>query len=468
MQNYSQPPHLTISTSLSESSGYTTPTSSLSNDETLEKFFTRAGYSPPAKADTIPMTDVRGVVNKLKANWWDSLNLLQQIKLSFLVLRHQHEYIMRKLQQQQVPEPVFTRRVLKALEDALDEGTQSGKRLTAFVRRGGDRTLEMSGLAEKGVHPDLLGGFLKQFQFEEWNDHQHAPTIFNHPEKAVNAFVRFQEDSSSVCYMVVVANAVFYSMARVSITAHSVNVAEYGLNISRFMRNRFTHEEIFANIFAGDGGHPEQMLRRLLAPANPEKNTVRDFDLYDDVTTTFETIKHTLKHYGPLIVENFKVFPELVERNGIVKFGGDYASKKKYDDGRNVNHAILVVGARLTWTEEMGNMELMLQNSWEHKPFLIVGYKLLHSMGVSRLLYLAKDLSFQARPFDLDGSTHVTQSGSPTHRDLDTFDDSKTPEDCLWSPDKKLPVPKEDSEATPAMLDFLEPIDRKKKYYSSC
>jgi hypothetical protein len=49
-------------------------------------------------------------------------------------------------------------------------------------------------------------------------------------------------------------------------------VMQYGLlNIGRFMRNEFIDKEIFANIFGGHGGWPDDTLVRLVQPHNPGK-----------------------------------------------------------------------------------------------------------------------------------------------------------------------------------------------------
>jgi hypothetical protein len=77
--------------------------------------------------------------------------------------------------------------------------------------------------------------------------------------------MRFQAAWSTVCYMIAVAGAINAG------TPKAIAVGQYAANISRFMRNEFTDQEIFDNIFGGNGGWPSDMLLRCLKPFNPGK-----------------------------------------------------------------------------------------------------------------------------------------------------------------------------------------------------
>jgi hypothetical protein len=114
-----------------------------------------------------------------------------------------------------------------------------------------------------------------------------------------------------------------------------------------------------------------------------------------------------MKEYGALIIEVFKIFPEMMNGKDI-KFGGDFKRKGECGTDQNINHTMLVVGVSLTGLDtddSMQGMEFPVQNSWEHKPFLMIGYDLLRSMGVQELLAIESGLMYQADPYKVDGGT---------------------------------------------------------------
>jgi len=297
------------------------------------------------------------------------------------------------------------------LEKALDVGTPFGTRVIGYVKKGGDITLQEIAVARKNLNPHLLEGFLEQFP--QFSDYDKAPSIFNHPDHPVHPFYRFHEDTSIVCFLVASANVIYYSMCRVSFSDRDQTIPDYALNVSRFMRNRFTDEEIFENIFRGEGGYPELMLRRLLEPFNPGKMVVRRIDLWDGAELAHAIIHQHLEKHSALIIEKFQVFPEFVDSPNL-SFDGDFNDKPKYPPSLNVNHALLIVGVWRTGNPSvMGGLAVMVQNTWWKKPFAVIGYDLLRSMKVDTLLAVEKNLHYETRPYTLSGNVHMTQSGIP-------------------------------------------------------
>eukprot|EP00978_Attheya_sp_CCMP212_P029782 scaffold107003_cov40-Attheya_sp.AAC.3 len=107
---------------------------------------------------------------------------------------------------------------------------------------------------------------------------------------------------------------------------------------------------------------------------------------------------HYIKNYGALIIEAFKIFPDVMENNAEVKFGGDFKMKSQFGSDQNINHTMLILGAILT------------------------GYDLLCSMGVKSLLAIESGLAYEAHPHNVHTNALVTQSGSP--RNALKFDDN--------------------------------------------
>eukprot|EP00978_Attheya_sp_CCMP212_P000515 scaffold1022_cov35-Attheya_sp.AAC.1 len=193
------------------------------------------------------------------AKSWDDLNELQKIKISFLVLRQQQFFIF-KHYCCNLPVPEANHKVAETLWNALDENTPCGQKLTAFVPKGGDVTIDTS---ETNSH--YLANFLELYPL--WNDNNQAPTTFNNPDTHfgdVEAFLGFQAETSSLCYLVAVVNAIYYSMSLQNGSVQSEASEQYTLNISQYQRNRFSHEEIFRAVFLGEGGPPRTALMDLL------------------------------------------------------------------------------------------------------------------------------------------------------------------------------------------------------------
>jgi hypothetical protein len=453
---FGEPPGLSISKSLSPSSAgvnspfnITAPEGPAVNN--LQDFFIDKTLSPPAKAETISMQEVEIAVNLRLLpieKSWDDLHEFNngQAKISFLVLRQQPEYLSREFMKAGYY-PDVSKRVAEALWNALDERTPHGQRLAPFFRRGGDLTEDAATASLRG-RPDTWEDFLEQHPV--WKDHATAPTIFNNPDNPCEPFLLFQEGHSSLCHFVAIVNALYYSMSRHSAMFQAEAVQRYALNISRFMRNECSANEIFDNIFAGKGGYPDRTLLGLLKPWN--RNT-SDYKLVDiiridnsSVSVVFENIKYSLEKFGALVIEAFKVYPEFVAENGISSFYGSWEDKDKFSDeheNRNSVHTLLVVGARLTGTEteNMGGIELLVQNSWQqHKTFVTIGYDLLRFMGVTCLFAVPDDVEFRMGPATVTPNVFMTQSRTrPSQRpELDPVDGM--PEELVWGLNRELPI----------------------------
>jgi len=129
--------------------------------EKLRTFLCSQNMFPPAHADEIYMTNVRDAAELIQPGWWDSLGLFEQVKLSFLVLRQQPTRVWNTLTDPSASDAARTNILREVLRAALDEATFSGKRLHAYVRKGGD--LRAQELQSQCANPDLLATVLLAF-----------------------------------------------------------------------------------------------------------------------------------------------------------------------------------------------------------------------------------------------------------------------------------------------------------------
>jgi hypothetical protein len=403
----------------------------------LEEFFTRAGLSPPTAASDIMMSDVQTAVDMLLcpiSKYWSDLDDFQKAKMSFLVLRGQPRLLIQEQGKVLQEQGKALRNVARYLWDAvMNTNGLSFKRLEGFVQKGGDKkhlSLATADLDGKTIS-DYFGHFLEQHP--EWSDPEaEAHTIFNHPDEfsRVKPLLLFQEGTSTVCFIASVANALFYSQCLHTGTAHEESVEHYALNFNRFMRNNCSNEELFGIIFMGKGGDPKKTLVNLLASFNKD---VSAFDLIKKIDIEYGPedgkayiqfaywkIKEMIRRYGALIVERFKIFPEFCENSAQLRFHGNYDDKEHYEESQcNIYHAVLVVGVRLNESKDgTEGLEFLVQNSWESKPFVIVGFDLLKSMGVDELVAVEEGLGFSSESNSFDNATQVIESGSPIHSEV--------------------------------------------------
>jgi hypothetical protein len=136
------------------------------------------------------------------------------------------------------------------------------------------------------------------------------------------------------------------------------------------------------------------------------------------INTVFELIKYALQSHGALVVESFQVFPEFVDISDQKEFHGDWKDKDKYTPEQmlNTNNTLLVGDASLTGSsDKMGGIALVVQNSSDDTPFVIIGYDLLRSVGVNKLLAVAEGLNFETGAANISGdpSALPVHSASP-------------------------------------------------------
>jgi hypothetical protein len=421
------PPHHLAATSTNKSTSSSEQTSNAqtleekaNNAKTLEEFYAVLFFSSPTNANEILMSDIRKAANlhlPLIGKTWIALDEYKQAKIAFLLLRNQPSLLQKV---------GFS--VAEGLWKALDVNTPSGQRLEAFVRKGGDCSFATA----TADIPDFFGSFL--VQFPKWNNPENAPTIFNQQQfRCEKPVFRFQEETSSVCSMVSIMNLINYSMCRQPDTKDTEGVDRNALNVGQFMRNKFSDQEIFDNIYLGVGSHPDRILERLLRQFNVGKSSR---DLLTDIihlggeVSDFEVIKAGIRKYGALLIERFKVWPDFVADSDQFVFGGDWNEREHFPTSKlhqdRVNHSFIVVGASLTGSEEMGGIELLVQTSFEKKTFVIIGYDLLLSMGVNQLLAIRPGLNFSK------------EHNAVAHVALPEDDDVEIPQEFQWSLDKPV------------------------------
>jgi hypothetical protein len=397
-----------------------------SNAQTLEEFYSVLGLSPPTNANKILMSDIRNAANShlpLIGTRWIALDEYTQAKIAFLLLRNQPSLLQK-----------FGYNVAELLWRALDVNTPCGRRLEAFVQKGGDRSFATAAAADI---PDFFGSFL--VQFPKWNNPEKAPTIFNQLQLCCEKPVfGFQEETPSVCSLDSMINLIRYSIRLQSGSKDTEAVDLNALNVGRFMRNKLSDKEIFDNIYLGVGSHPDKTLERLLRQFNAGKSShgpLTDIIHLGSDVNVFEVIKAGIMKYGALVIERFKVWPEFLADSDQLVFGGDWNEKNHIVTSKmrqdSVNHAYLVLGASLTGSEEMGGIELLVQTSYDDKPFVIVGYDLLLSMGVNKLLAICPGLHFSEEVKNVAHVANMIQSESPRHPEDDI-------EEFQWSLNKPV------------------------------
>jgi hypothetical protein len=278
-------------------------------------------------------------------------------------------------------------------------------------------------------YDDPFKRFLDELPF--WADSDQTCTIFNASNGhslCVEPLNRYQGAKSSLCYMITSANMLFYSLYRRKIELGKSDEEarkDLKLNICRCMRNRFTNQEVHDYIFLNHGGYPKIVLGSLLREWNPtEPQVLKEIDIAYDLSTrwNFKNIRRALNLYGPLLL-GCAAFPALSDPGEGLIFGADKV-QSPVELAAFPNHAMLIVGIRWTGLSNekdsptSGNFELLIQNSWETKPFLVFDYKLIRKLGVKELVAIKPGLRFKLGSDRLDDHTaHTIRSGSgPAHQ----------------------------------------------------
>jgi hypothetical protein len=222
--------------------------------------------------------------------------------------------------------------VAQTMWDSLDLNSLHGPKLEALVRKGGDVCVEEEAKAS------YYENFLEKFP--EWNNHDTHPSILIHPDlfHNVDPLMRYQEAWSTVCYMIAVGGAIYYSMCLNIGTFKAIAVGQYAVNISRFIRNEFSDQEIVDNIFGGNGGWPSEMLLRCLKPFNPGKrdqDIVRTIHLGTDCApaVVYQIIAGQCAAYCGWLLPKVSFHLAFCSPSFLLKFEfyGEWEDKVKYD-----------------------------------------------------------------------------------------------------------------------------------------
>ena len=354
--------------------------------KTVRDLFEQNQYAPPqATLSERPIDEIAAEWNSLANHHeWNTLNEIEKVKAAFLLIKKQHELIRK--------DPNCN--IQNLIEAVMDPESAFGKRLDAFVRKGGDE--EDCGDSGHSKFADFLE------RHPEWGSEKTETkvTIF---DVGVKPFLRYQQEDSTICNAVVVANAIYYlgelqelqRRKKSTSVLYDVEGEEPNykhVNVCRYMRNRFSPEEIFSNIFRGDCGHLEPHVKRLLQDQNPGKKVTRDFAIFPATgRVVFSFFSYALQTNGALMIEALKVTQELVHSDELL-FRAPWQAGPS-TQFLTPNHSVLVVGVRLV----NGDLEFLIQDSWEHKPFFVVSLATLESMGIEDLYGIRETVCFSPR-----------------------------------------------------------------------
>jgi len=342
-----------------------------------------------------------------------SFDAYQEAKMVFLLMHNQDYFLVDHLKLKS-PHLANTTGIVETMATTLmractDESSPHYSKLDAYVRKGGDVSCGENGEFD-------VSGTFPAFDLP---DDPNVVSLFHNSsmDGAIEPVLRLQEASSTICYIVAVVNMIYYSQCIQEGVAES---EQNFINVNRFMRNNFTDDEIFRNIFVHHGGWPHDIIPRILGQANPEMKEANTIILENNfepiknssVELILQVILKNLEEFGALLIPNFPIFKEFMEE-GVLEYSGDWNAKEKFEQPQF--HALLLVKARLTGDPNvMGGLALLLQNSWAVKPFVVVGYDLLKSMGITRFAVVNKGLKYEwPADFRYDGEpTRSFMSGT--------------------------------------------------------
>jgi hypothetical protein len=401
---------------------------SSSNFNGVVEVFEAGGFSPPEKARDYPIESVEDLARNLLRKQFKDLTMQQQVMFSYLVMNNQHALLRDALavgaidveEGDQTLSPLAL--VERMLSYAMNPQHSFGKRLHAIIRKGGDIDVPKD--------PEIMRGdnssspfemFLNRQENECWRtDPACFVTIFNNPNSSRRIpmpLIWKQGSESTVCYLTSSSCALFYHQCMKKREASREEVyddvedemddamGEFAVNVCKFMRDAFTEGEIFANVFQGRGGSPLKMLRRMLEEQNANvTDSVANrltLHLHRSANSVFEAVEDALRVHGALIMENFISFPALNTDDHRTTFGGhwkDYHSDPNVDP-RPFLHALLIVGVGKVDDSRMGGVVFLLQNSYQHKTFVVVGLDLLRSMEVKSVVAIDERVRFDSGQF---------------------------------------------------------------------
>jgi len=390
------PPNLALSSSLSTASVTVQCTSTPKAEIiTLASIFLEAGLSPPAKSYKEPLNGIIAIANRVlklaNKGRWAELTDYERVLFAFLIWKEQYTILQEKGHNEVV--------AAKMMVDALNPASDAYKAAEPFIQKGGDKDTDDDG--------NYYTQFLKKHP--EWRDDENALSIFTMTTDfggQMLPFIRFQTNSSMVCFLISAANAILYYMILTTGTKRDEAVVQYGLNIGRFMRNNFTNEQVYEMVFHRNGGYPQQILESLLVHStnklHPHKPKTSEYHLetmylQGDVRATaavFFAVSAHLVTYGPLLVCDFRTFPKYTDTS-ITTFHGEWHDWKDPDAEKDVYHALLITGVRRTKDGSMGGAVFQMQDSLPGRPFVNIGLDLIRSMGVDDVVQINKGVVFQ-------------------------------------------------------------------------
>ena len=139
------------------------------------------------------------------------------------------------------------------------------------------------------------------------------------------------------------------------------------IDISKFIREQFSADQLEHHIFNNKGGNSVAMLKRLLEP-----NSM--------ISSAFDSVKwdQCLKQYGPALVSQFEVFDDFADQTTHVHHGSSTTGQSRG------MHSMVLVGAR----KEGGKHYFLLQNWWKQKQFVEVDVDYMESRGAT--IYFVK------------------------------------------------------------------------------
>jgi hypothetical protein len=263
-----------------------------------------------------------------------------------------------------------------------------------------------------------------------WNDPITCPTLFNIKynggQDYVKPLLRYQENQSSVCYLVAGVNAIYYNQVVQHPTYQQYMGANvYVVNVSRYMRYEFTNEETFKYIYNNAGGYTLDSVAKMLARCNNSQEVnrsnafyiVNNFDFIDP-HHMFEEIERALKTCGPLIVAEFRVFKSYVDTHKMEFSLKDY-------EPLEILHSVLIVGVQETTTPGFGGLKLLIQDSLAARPFFTIGLSVLRSMDQNHFYAIRPGYNFTSGVNNIQEETPslAYESGGPIEVGEPTEDD---------------------------------------------
>ena len=356
--------------------------------------------------------------------WCDATDS-QKAKLSYIVMKGHLDFLNREHPNREV--------MKRMIHKALDDTTDTGRRLVGVLQEAGDVVLSTEELEGRPFKSLQLEHFLEKVP--EWKDYDKAPTIFNHDIYGVRPVLRIQEAWSPICYILTSVNQIHYSKTIREKKAAAVRNTDYdeigtrekfSLNVLRYIRNFYSEEDSYNHIFVADGGYAtvtiDALIKTLLSNVPADAGVTRSYDLAakrpEAITNMVACVSDVIFDCGAGIIESFQVFHDFLH-SGEVTFTGNYAEKQKLDPKKypNINHVVLVTGARSTGAGGLGGGAMFqIQNTWPHQAFAEVGLDLLQSMGAIQLYFIREDVPLSAFPASLQLPPAVAMAQSLNSR----------------------------------------------------